>query len=136
MSTLLQLNLESFNELKNNSDSVYLLDFWAEWCGPCKAMTPILERLSQDKDLVEKKINIAKINIDEVGELAQEFEITGIPTMVMVKFDSKTNTYSKIQEFVGLQSNPLDFKLNILNSYKKIPTLDSNSDDKVDFDSI
>jgi thioredoxin 1 len=135
MSSLTQLNLESFNDLKTKSDNVYLLDFWAEWCGPCKAMNPILERLSVDADLVKSQINIAKINIDEVGELAQEFEITGIPTMVMVKFNSKTGVYDKIQEFVGLQSDPLKLKMNILDSYKKISD-NSGSESEVDFNLI
>lgn len=134
MSSLTDLNLESFNDLKKNSNNVYLLDFWAEWCGPCKAMAPILERLSLDTDLVKNQINIAKINIDEVGELAQEFEITGIPTMVMVKFNSETGDYTKIQEFVGMQSDPLKFKMNILDSYKKIPNISKT--DEIDFGSI
>jgi len=60
-----------------------IVDFWAEWCGPCKMLGPIFEELSKDKDL--KHIKFAKLNVDEAGDIAAEHSVRGIPTMVLFK---------------------------------------------------
>jgi len=61
---------------------VTLVDFWAEWCGPCQIMLPILEELSIK---MEGKAKIAKVNVDENPELASEFRIMSIPTLLVMK---------------------------------------------------
>lgn len=62
------------------ADGPVLVDFWAPWCGPCKAMGQILD---QNASILEEKIKICKVNIDDAGELASEYGIMSIPTLVI-----------------------------------------------------
>lgn len=65
-----------------NSDIPVLADFWAAWCGPCKMLSPVLAQIAQE---YEGKIKVAKINIDEEGELAIKYNILSIPTVLLFK---------------------------------------------------
>ena len=70
---------DSFNEVISANDLV-LIDFWAEWCGPCKKLSPILDEISNDTGLL-----IGKLNIDENPLKMQEYSVQSIPTMVLFK---------------------------------------------------
>ena len=59
-----------------------MVDFWADWCGPCRMVAPILEEMARD---LEGKIKVGKVNVDEQGELAAMFGVSSIPTMIVFK---------------------------------------------------
>lgn len=61
---------------------VAVVDFWAEWCGPCKAITPIIEQLSEEYD---GKVTVGKLNVDDNPEIAMQYGIRSIPTILLLK---------------------------------------------------
>jgi len=69
----------TFDEVVGSADKPVLVDFWAEWCGPCKMITPILEEIASEQD----GISIAKVNVDENPDIARRFEVMSIPTLIM-----------------------------------------------------
>ena len=89
------LNLNKDNFEQSISSGVALVDFWAEWCGPCKMQLPIIEEFSGE---MEGKATIGKVNVDEELELAQSFGIQSIPTLILFK-DGKP-----VKKLVGLHS--------------------------------
>ena len=80
--SILEVNDNEFEEKVLKSTNPVLCDFWAEWCGPCKQITPILEELSEEFD---NKITIAKINIDNNPEIPSQYNIMSIPTLLLFK---------------------------------------------------
>jgi|TARA_B100001105_G_C22248636_1_gene381542 thioredoxin 1 len=72
----------SFEEEVINSSQPVLVDFWAEWCGPCKAVAPVLDEIAEEYD---GKIIIAKLNVDENDQTPPKYGIRGIPTMLLFK---------------------------------------------------
>jgi thioredoxin 1 len=86
------LNEQNFNE--EIASGVVLVDFWAEWCGPCQMMLPILEELSTR---MEGKAKIAKVNVDENPSLAAQFRVMSIPTLIVFK-DGQP-----VEQLIGVQ---------------------------------
>lgn len=79
---IVQLTDASFEAEVLKSDTPVLVDFWAEWCGPCKMIAPILDELAEE---FAGKIKIAKLNIDENQSTAPQYGVRGIPTLLIVK---------------------------------------------------
>jgi thioredoxin 1 len=77
-----QLNDKNFDEVVKSSEVPVLVDFWAEWCGPCKMIEPILEEIAEE---MSGKLVIGKLNVDESLEIARRFEIMSIPTLMLFR---------------------------------------------------
>jgi thioredoxin 1 len=75
------LTSDTFDETVNGSDKPVLVDFWAEWCGPCKMIAPILEEIAAEEDAIA----IAKLNVDECQDVAMRYEVMSIPTLLVFK---------------------------------------------------
>ncbi len=76
-----QVNQDNFEEEVILSDKSVLLDFWAEWCGPCKMLSPIVDEIADE----DENIKVCKVNVDENEELAMQFGIMSIPTLLVFK---------------------------------------------------
>jgi len=72
----------TFGDQVSNSPDPVLLDYWAEWCGPCKMIAPVLSEIAEE---YEGKLNVAKINIDENPDTPRKYGIRGIPTLMLFK---------------------------------------------------
>ena len=79
----------NFDEEIKNSKLPILVDFWAEWCGPCKQITPILEDIGEAK---KEKLKILKMNVDENPQTPQKFGVRGIPTLMLFKDGNLVDT--------------------------------------------
>ena len=77
----ISVNKNNFNQEVLNSDKPVLMDFWAPWCGPCRMVVPLVEEIAKERS----DIKVVKINVDEEQELAMQFGVMNIPTLVVMK---------------------------------------------------
>ena len=82
MTDIKNLSLDNFDNEISSSNTPVLVDFWAEWCGPCKMLGPILEEISVD---LKDKLQVVKVNLDENQDLAMKYSIRSIPTLLLFK---------------------------------------------------
>ena len=103
---ILQLTDDSFENDVIKSSSPVLVDYWAEWCGPCKMIAPILEEIASEYD---GKITVAKLNIDDNPQTPPKYGIRGIPTLMLFKDGNveatKVGALSKSQLTAFIDSN-------------------------------
>ena len=78
--SVIKVNQDNFESIKNSGKPV-LLDFYADWCGPCRMLGPIISEIAEERD----DILVAKVNVDEQRELAQRFRVVSIPTLVVMR---------------------------------------------------
>jgi thioredoxin 1 len=77
---IVNLSTATFDEAVSGSDAPVVVDFWAEWCGPCKMITPVLEELASE---LGDQVTIAKLNVDDNPEVAMRFNVMSIPTLLV-----------------------------------------------------
>ena len=90
--SIIHLTTADFDE--KTGSGKFLVDFWADWCGPCKMVAPVIEELSVE---FEGKVTVAKVDVDSEGTLASRFGVMGIPTVILFEDGAEK------QRFVGVQ---------------------------------
>jgi thioredoxin 1 len=100
------LTQASFSEEIATSEKPVLVDFWAEWCGPCKMLAPILDEVAGEN---VEKITVAKVNVDENPDLARQFDIMSIPTLIVFQGGQPVHRFQGASGKAGLLQNLSDF---------------------------
>ncbi len=99
---VIELKKENFNEILKNAEKPVLVDFFAEWCGPCKMLTPVVHELAEENN----DVVFAKVNVDNEPDIAGQFGIMSIPTLILFKNGEKVavsvgfKSKSELEEFI------------------------------------
>ena len=103
---LVTLTDATFDEEVGGAGTPLLVDFWAEWCGPCKKVAPILDEIAGEHP---GKITIAKLNVDENPDIARQFDIMSIPTLIVFKDGQPAHRFQGASGKAGLLQQLSDF---------------------------
>lgn len=101
--SVIEINKDNFEKEVLNSEKKVLVDFYAEWCGPCKMLKPIIEEISEEN----KNIDVASINVDNEEELAEKYNVSSIPCLVIFENGKEINrnigfiTKEEIEKVIG-----------------------------------
>ena len=85
----LKITRENFEQEVLKSDKPVLIDFWAQWCGPCRMLSPTISEIAEE---YKDKVKVCKVNVDEEGDLAAMFRVSSIPLLVVMKGGKVTNS--------------------------------------------
>ena len=99
---VIKINNQNFENEVKKSDKIVLVDFYADWCGPCKMMSPIIDEIANE---VNENVKVCKLNVDECQDIAIEYNVMSIPTLIIFKNGEVVNT------LVGLQDKETVFNL-------------------------
>lgn len=92
--SVLKITNENFNEEVLNSNKITIVDFYADWCGPCKMMSPIIDKIAEENEIIK----VGKLNVDEAGDIAMKYNVMSIPTIIIFK------NGREFKRFVGVTS--------------------------------
>ena len=106
MANAISLNTANFAEEIASAEKPVVVDFWAEWCGPCKMLAPILDEVAGEN---ADKITVVKVNVDENPNLARQFDIMSIPTLIVFKDGQPAHRFQGASGKAGLLENLGDF---------------------------
>ena len=84
---ILKVNSENFEEEVLNSKNTVLVDFYADWCGPCKMLSPVIDQIAEEN----QDIKVVKVNVDNAQDLAMKYQVMSIPTLVVIKEGKETH---------------------------------------------
>ena len=84
---ILKVNSENFEEEVLNSKNTVLVDFYADWCGPCKIISPVIDQIAEEN----QDIKVVKVNVDNAQDLAMKYQVMSIPTLVVIKEGKEIN---------------------------------------------
>lgn len=93
--SVLTINSENYEEEVLKADKPVVMDFYANWCGPCRMMSPIIDEIAEEKS---DSIKVGKINVDENQELAMKYGVMSIPTIVIIKNGKVEKTFVGVRD--------------------------------------
>ena len=92
--SVIELNKDNFEKEVMEAEVPVLIDFWANWCGPCRMMSPVIDKIAEE---MGDKVKVCKVNLDENHELAEKYEIMTIPAFIIVKNGAETGRTIGVQ---------------------------------------